>query len=235
MLGGLALGVVPLWGCPAEQLGVDVPRGGPDAISQEDLQRDVFLFEDPEFKGQRGPGNQGAALAALRLQDRLQQMHLLPAFGDGYSLPVEGGGAVVCGRKDGKGDQGVVLIALDLGSGARGGALPYAAAISLAKAFDVPQQPAQTVVICGAPAVGGLEAYAANPALQASSTKALFVVGPLDDKASAEAAGAAMGAIPTRRVTMTGALPPEDRADDLDYRDVVVQVKALHGLLVGAF
>lgn len=38
-----------LLGCPAEQLGVELPEGGPQAISQEDLQRDTFGLrkEDP--------------------------------------------------------------------------------------------------------------------------------------------------------------------------------------------
>jgi hypothetical protein len=30
--------------CPAERLGVEIPRGGPASISQEDLQRDTWAF-----------------------------------------------------------------------------------------------------------------------------------------------------------------------------------------------
>lgn len=34
--------MLALAGCPVEQLGIEMPPGGADAISQEDLQRDVF-------------------------------------------------------------------------------------------------------------------------------------------------------------------------------------------------
>lgn len=227
-----------LGGCPAEQLGVDVPRGGVDSISQEDLQRDVFLFEDPQLPGERSPGKAGAPVAAQRLQDRLQQMHLLPAFGAGYSLPVptvdgEEGAALVCGRRDGAGSEGVVVIALDEGKGARAGALPLAAAISLAKAFDVPAKPAQTVVICGGPAAGALAAYAANPALPAERTRALIVLGPVDDGPLVEEPGPAVGGLQSVRLRAQAEPDVEDRADDLDYRRVVGTVQALYEVVVG--
>lgn len=227
-----------LWGCPAEQLGVDVPKGGVEAISQEDLQRDVFLFEDPQLAGGRAPGSAGAPVAAQRFMDRLQQMHLLPAFGEGYSLPVPGpegqeGAALVCGRRDGAGSDGVVVLALDTGQGARAGALPLAAAISLAKAFDVPTRPDETVIICGGPASGALEAYAANPALPPERTRALLLLGPVDDGPLVEEPGPTVGGLSSTRLRAASSLGAEDRADDLDYRRVVGTVQALYEVVVG--
>jgi len=218
-------------GCPAAQLGVDVPRGGPDAISQEDLQRDTFLFEDPALAGGRGPGQPGATLSAQRFEERLQQMHLLPAFGDGYRVPAGEGAWLICGRRDGKGDEGAVLVALDAGQGARAGAVPLAAAISVAKAYDVPAAPAHTVVICGGPSETSLAAYSANPPLPPERTRGLLIVGPLDTTAGVPEVGPEVGGVRSQRVRVALEEDIGDQADTVEFRGLVAPVRGLYGEL----
>ena len=57
--------------CKAETLGIEVPRGGPESVQMEDLQRDTFLLtQAPDAAGRRAI-----------LERRLAEMHTLPAFG----------------------------------------------------------------------------------------------------------------------------------------------------------
>ncbi len=102
-----------LLACKASSLGVDVPRGGPEAISQEDLQRDVFMLTERGMEDRRA-GTPGGEEAARRVVDRMQQMHLLPAFGEAYSRP----GGLICGQKDGRSGKAVLVAAEERGSGA---------------------------------------------------------------------------------------------------------------------
>ncbi|NOY24263.1 MAG: hypothetical protein GXP62_00160, partial [Oligoflexia bacterium] len=136
----LGLGLAALVGCPAEQLGVELPRGGPDAISQEDLRRDTWLLARASAHT-TSPNQAGAVIA-----QRLSQMRLLPAFGGEWTRTT-GGGLAVCGRKDGV-QKSVLLVVAQGDPTTVDGALAWAGLVSLAKGWDQPGQPTRTRVLC---------------------------------------------------------------------------------------
>ena len=116
--------------CPAEQLGIELPPCGADAISIEDLRRDVGLFAEATDKG-----------AAFR--ERMAQMQ----FGE---APSEGGPTLACTRRGQAGTLRVAAVApmmADLATGA-------AALVSLAKAWDLAGGPRAGVVACLELAIG---------------------------------------------------------------------------------
>lgn len=220
-----------LWlvACKAESLGVDVPRGGPDAVSQEDLQRDLWLLTEPALGGSRAPGSPGGSEAVARVQRRFEEMHLLPAFGESYVQP--GGAGVLCGLKDGRSGKALLVAAEDPGSGAAAAAA-VAALISLAKALDVPAPPEHTWALCVWPAQSGAAAYAAQPAFPLDQTRAVALLGPLGGAALAEAPGPALGTLPTTLWT-AGPVPEaaSDTMDRLDYRLLAQHVREIYGRL----
>lgn len=222
----LGLGLVGLSGCKAESLGVELARGGPDQISGEDLQRDVWLLMGP-VAASRAPGSPGNAEAAGRFEERLQQMHTLPAFGQSYRRSL-GQGWLVCGQKDGRSDRGLLFFAEDGGAGVRGGALPVASLISLAKAADILEPPTHTLLFCGAFGPGGLDAYALQPAFPLAKTLQIAEVGPLGDADVTGSPEAPLGGAPRQRYS-TGPRPgdggPEDRAEAVDFRRVSDQLR----------
>ncbi len=114
--------------CPAERLGVEIPKGGIDAISAEDVQRDTYAMTRP--------GEDPGAVFGRRLA----QMHLPP--------PLEGAGRV-CGRRGGEGADRVIVAPwpTDVASAAQAAAL-----ISLAKGWDGQAPPARTTWLCVAKA-----------------------------------------------------------------------------------
>lgn len=187
---------------------MEVPRGGVESISQEDLRRDVHLHvqateAEPGTGGEPGarvpvsPGSGSGPepeLAAF-VRHRFRQMHLLPAFGDDH-LRAAGEDAHVCGLREGRGQGaqkgqrsggqrsggqrsgGRWVVALDGGTGADRGASPVAVAISLAKGGDVPTPPERTALICRA-APGRVADLLASPPRPWSSVEALLLLGPL--------------------------------------------------------
>ena len=80
---------------------------------------------------------------------RLQQMRMVPGFGRSWDAPLDGGGLLVCGRKDGAGPGSTVVLARDPGSPGVGGPVDLAALISLAKAYDTRQRLPASLVLCG--------------------------------------------------------------------------------------
>lgn len=200
--------------CKAESLGVEVPRGGREAVSQEDLSRDTWMFLD----GEAGP-----------FESRLQQMHALPAFGSAWRPPT--GSGVVCGLKTGRGGEGVVVGARVAGRGAQGDALPRAVVVSLAKSWDVPEPPPLTLVFCAFEGRAGLDAYAREPAFPLDRTRAVVLVGPLAAGLVEFTDGTPLG---TARVVEVGAgnAPgtgaEDDRPEKVDYRVLAEQVRAIH-------
>lgn len=111
--------------CPAEQLGIELPAGGPKSINQEDLKRDVFLLTRP--------GDDAGATFARRLE----QMNV---------DALDRGEGRVCGRKAGEKGPARVLVApwpADVGS-----AVDAAVLISLAKGWDGPQPVPRETWLC---------------------------------------------------------------------------------------
>lgn len=106
-----------LWllGCPAEMLGIPVPKRGPDAISMDDLVRDVAKLSEGETASAE---DQRLAF----LDERWRQMRLVP----------EEGGR--CGRQPGP--TKLLVRADGWTAGEVRTFTPAAVAISIAKAFD---------------------------------------------------------------------------------------------------
>ena len=213
-----------LLACKAESLGVDVPHGGPDAISQEDLQRDVFMLTERGLED-RSPTTRGGTEAHRRVSERLQQMHLLPAFGDAYDRP----GGLLCGQKEGRSGKGVLVAAEDSGSGAASAAA-VAAIISLGKAFDVRDTPTDTLIFCAWPATGGLEAWLTQPAMPMADLRRVILLsnlaGPIQTADQPPVQGR-----PTTRVS--GLAPADnDTMDRLDYRALEAAVGDIYALVV---
>lgn len=222
------LPLLALAGCPAEQLGVQVPRGGVASVSQEDLQRDAWLLASLEDRGGRAPGTPGAEEAAVSVAKRLGQMHLEPGFGGDWRRPAAGD-FNVCGRREGAGGS-VLVVALDEGTGAETGAVPVAALISLAKAVDVPRGDGPTAVFCRVRGEAGLEQLLVTPPLPLETMDRILLLGPFGD-GTLEATPVTVGSRDALRVT-TGTRPfhgtPEDGLARLDYRRVEANVRAFH-------
>ena len=112
--------LMTLLSCKAESLRVDVPRGGPMSISQDDLRRDQWMRSRLE-------GQEAQAWLLRRLGEmRLEQVSSTPGS--------------ICGGKPG----GEKTIWAQSG-GDLEGSLRTAAAISLAKGTDAPDAPCPLV------------------------------------------------------------------------------------------
>ncbi len=132
-----ALAALLLTGCPAERLGVPLPPRGLQAISQEDLQRDLFHLLEAGDAHRRHPE------APTWVAQRLEQMGLEP-------VPIDVHGAN-CGRREGRGDGQLLFLASTSSAGAELAALPDAALISLAKSTDGLGPPARELLFCSCP------------------------------------------------------------------------------------
>ena len=214
-------------GCRAETLGVEVPRGGPDAISVEDLQRDARALLGPD--GVRRPGTPGHRAVTGHFAQRLQQMRMLPGFGREWQTPLEDDGLLVCGMKDGSTEMGVVVLARDPGDGAARGPVDLAGLVSLAKAYDTPARPAATLVICGQfsgdmpPTLGGRPPV---PASQRSG--AVVVVAGLGGGVGPPSPGPELGSGGETVQWPGGAGPAAATLDAVDYRVVASDLEALY-------
>lgn len=226
--------VALLAGCKAELLGVELPRGGPEAISVEDLQRDTFALTTPD--GSRLVGEPGHRAAVGHFGQRLQQMKMLPGFGQDWQRDLPDGGVVVCGRKDGAGEGAVLALALDPGTGVRSGPLSLAAAVSLAKAFDTPHPPPRALLVCGQFAgVGPARLDAGAPVPKGTVTGPVLLLTGFGGDPQAD--GDAPLGLPggwTGRPWPGGAVDPAlpDAQDQIDYRVVAGQVRRLHAAVM---
>jgi hypothetical protein len=162
-----------LLGCKAESVGVEVPRGGPDAISMADLQRDTFILEAEKSGRTAGTARPSAAWASFG--DRLRQMKTVPAYGRSYRDTA--GAKVVCGRKDGKSSETVVIAAYDDPSEPGRSTTAMAMVISLAKAWDVRQPPARTLLFCAWEGDAGLAAFSERPPIPAENIVSGVILG----------------------------------------------------------
>mgnify|MGYP003951883169 CR=1 FL=1 len=201
-------------GCKAESLGVDLPKGGVDAVSQEDLKRDMWLMNPPTDP--RGV-----------FVSRIQQMHALPAFGQAYTAD----GGLVCGQKDGAlpsggdaSDLGAVVIGVPLGSDALGDAMAIAALISLAKTHDTVEPPPKTLLFCLWDLEDGVQRLLAQPPVPIDSIQAIVALGPLwSGTVQIEEQDAVQG-IRSLSVGSDGLRNTQDR-DAIDYRGFADRVQ----------
>lgn len=160
-------------GCKAESVGVEVPKGGPDAISMADLQRDAFILEAE--KKDRAPGKPRPSAAWASFGDRLRQMKTVPAYGRSYRDT--GGAKVVCGRKDGRAGETVLIGAHDDPADPGRSTTAMAMVISLAKAWDVRRPPARTLLFCAWEGDAGRSALAERPPIPAENIVGGVILG----------------------------------------------------------
>jgi len=128
--------------CPAEQLGIDLPRGGPGAISHDDLRHDVpILVASPE----------------ATFVHRMGQMQF---------VSIESADGLVCARR-GEGNP-ITLVATWPASADE--ATAAAALISMGKAWDLSGGPKRQIDMCirRQGAVGHIDigALAAGPLIE---------------------------------------------------------------------
>lgn len=201
--------------CPAEQLGVELPRGGAQAISQEDLRRDAWLLQREAEPG----------AAAAVVGQRLGQMRLLPGFGGDW-VRREDHGLAACGRKDGAGQRVLLVIATgDPASAA--GALDWAGLVSLAKGWDLPGVPPRSRLLCVTTEAAATEALLAAPPVPAAQLGAVVRLGALHG--GEPTLSGPVGQPPTWTLG-TPAAPPE-ALGAVDYRQVEAAVRQALALL----
>jgi len=212
--GALLAGLLLLpTGCPAEQLGVELPRGGPQAISHEDLQRDTWLLGRAADPAQQ----------ARTLGERLGQMRMLPAFGSDWARPAPAG-ALVCGRKEGRATQvGLVVAVGDPATPA--GAATWAGLVSLAKGWDLPGQPDRTRILCAVSGPQGLAALLGAPPVPAAHIDATWILGPLDGPALQREAAPGPAGQAAVLLSAPGGAP--QGLGELDYRSLADRVREI--------
>ncbi|MFT5682298.1 MAG: hypothetical protein ACI8RZ_003216 [Myxococcota bacterium] len=207
-------------GCKAESLGVELPRGGRDNISQEDLQRDVWTLE------KIGDRAVGVEEAATHIQQRFQQMHTRPGFGRSYISKADEGGMVICAEREGQSAAPVLFLAEDPGQGAAAGAVPLAVLISAAKAFDVPGLHEQTAMLCALIGPGAVEHFLSQPPTPLDKVLSASIIGPVA-AADPVVETVRLGEIEALRYT-AGEIPDPDIMEAIDYREILTLTLAIY-------
>lgn len=212
-----------LLGCPAEWLRVPLPQGGVDALSMEDVQRDVWSLTQLD---DRRPGQPDHVQGVEITEQRLIQMHLLPGFGDKSYRAKAGEGLMLCGSRGGRSQRAVVVVALDAGQGASSAA-SVASVVSLAKTWDTPEPPAHTLVFCVVPG-SDLSPYLARPAVPLDDTELLLAIGPLTQAPLVEH-------VSDGHVTLGVAqIPDPDPMEALDLEGILDHTRAIRARLDAA-
>lgn len=225
------LALLLMLACDPADVGVVLPQGGPDAVTADDLRRDLWTYTDPRIGG-RAPGSSGARRVAQAVAQQFQRAHLRPAFGDGYQKDLGAEhGELVCGVRPGGGAGAVAVVALDPGVGVMS-AVPIAGLVALTRAFDGVDSLDRTFIFCLLPESGGLDGYVAHPPHPLSTTSQLVILGSLTGQVHQRSAGPSLAGI-SSEIWHTGPLAPE-LADDmgrLDYEAVVTQVRTVFSKL----
>jgi len=215
MVFGLLLSMVS---CDAETLGIHVPRGGRDMLHPSVFKRDLWRMTDPRIGG-RVPGSSGARRVAKYIAERLESQNLKPVFEGSYRRDLgKNVGEMVCGVRQGSGEDALVVAALDPGIGTLS-AIPIAGILSLAATFDAPDAPMHSIYLCVLPEAGGLTRLATRGPVNYQRVLETFIIGTLSGATLKEEAGPALG--PVQSVLLhTGplAIDMTDDIGQLDYR-----------------
>jgi len=195
--------------CPAEQLGIELPPGGAEAISHEDLRRDTrMLMEGP---------------AATRFVERLGQMQMTateaPVGTPAGTTCAARGPVSAAGGAANPGGAPTTLLVAPFPSDADT-ATAAAALVSVAKAWDLAGGPTRRMTLCVLPAGAALGEVAAALGPE------VLVVGPLASGQATFTPGADHAA--------TFAADPADPtrpAERVNYTDIQARVKTLFGRL----
>lgn len=225
----LTLGAL-LLSCKAESLGIELPRGGLEAISQEDLQRDVqtlsTLYAASETAALRSPE------AAQKIAARLRDMHTIPGFDQNY-LQDSGKDSNVCAIKEGRLLPAHLVIALDEAQGAGRSASPVAILISLAKSHDQRGRSERSTVFCRL-APGGTQALLDHPPLPWDQIDGILLLGPMGPGAL-QVIESLFGDRVALLASTTGSAmeSAQDRMELLDFRLVQEHTRTLYGHVRG--
>ena len=213
-----------LLACPAEQLGVTLPAGGVEAMSNEDLQRDVWALSRGELLDRR-VGSPGHVRGLERIGERLRQMHTLPAVGEAGLVPV-GEGFNLCTVQKGKSQEHVLLSTTDEGFGAFQSASGIAGLIGLAKTFDGAARPPHSVLFFVFAGEEGRSHFLQNPVVPQTSIRSWIELGPLGSPGKIEKR-AREGSVVLRSPE-----PSEEKSpgleQDLDFRILLEQLREVH-------
>jgi len=209
--------VASLIGCPAEQLGVELPRGGVGALSMEDITRDVMMLSSSRDR-------------LRNIERRLQDMRTLPAFGRSY-LRVVDGEEILCGRRDGglgqHSQEAIVVLALDTAVDDRDGASQVAGLISLAKVFDMHEPPKLSMIFCVTSEEGGTDRYYASPPVPLENTVVLYTLGRFGGSSGSEVTRTE-GETPSGGDLVHMQFGVESSPAQLDFHTILNSVSSLH-------
>ena len=210
--------------CDAETLGIHVPRGGRAMLHPSVFKRDLWRMTDPRIGG-RVPGSSGARRVAQYIAERLESQNLRPVFDGAYRRDLgKNVGEMVCGVRQGSGEDAVVVAALDPGIGTLS-AIPIAGVLSLAATFDAPVAPMHSIYFCVLPEAGGLARLATRGPVDYQRVLETFIIGTLSGSSLKEEPGPALG--PVQSVLLhTGplAIDMTDDIGQLDYRVLIGSV-----------
>ena len=217
-----------LLACPAEQLGVTLPAGGVEAMSNEDLQRDVWSLSRAELKDRR-VGTPGHRLGVERIASRFQQMHTLPAIGEA-GMQVAGDGFNLCMVQKGKSQEHVLLSTTDHGHGAYQSASGVAGLIALAKTFDGAERPPHSVLFCVFAGEEGQAVFESEPVVPWDTVRTRIAVGPLGSPGELVVSKEEHGGLFIRSPEPSEAKSP-GLEEDLDFRMVLTQLREIHAVI----
>ena len=195
------------------------------------VKRDLWRLTDPRIGG-RAPGSSGARRVAQYIADRFEANGLKPGFSGSFRQDLgQNIGEMICGVRQGSGDQAVVVIAMDPGIGILS-ALPVAGLISLASTFDAPDAPMHSMHFCVLPAAGGLTGFATRGPVAYQYVLESFTIGTLTGGRLQDEAGPALG--PVRSVLLHSGPLPADMSEDigqLDYDMVIGRLNEIYSRL----
>ena len=214
--------------CDAESLGVEVPRGGPDAMEPATIKRDLWRMTDPRIGG-RVPGSSGARRVSQYVAERFQRIGLQPAFKNGYRHDLGSmTGEMVCGVRRGAWDQAILISALDPGIGTLS-AIPVAGLISLSSGFVSPDAPMHSLYFCVLPEAGGFAGFPARSPIPSGQLLDAFLIGTLTGDALDESSGPVIGPIQSH-LLHSGPLPSDVSQDlgQLNYQKIRARLADIH-------
>lgn len=215
-------------GCDAASLGVDLPQGGTDSIQPANIKRDLWKLTDPRLGG-RVPGSSGARLVAKQIAKRFEYSGLAPAFDGRFRRELGTNvGEMICGVHMGSGDQAVLMLALDPGIGTLS-AIPMAAMINVAHAFDTVEAPMHSMYFCVVPESGGLTGFTRTSPVALGQVVEIFIIGTLTGETMVAQTGPVLGPLRTT-LLHTGPLDwnVSDDIGQLDYARISEQLDAVY-------
>jgi len=198
--------------CNAEDVGVRVPRGGPEMVDSATIKHDLWRITDPRIGG-RVPGSSGARRVSQFIAERFESNGLAPAFDDGFRHDLgNAAGEMVCGMRKGAWDQAVLVVALDPGIGTLS-AIPVAGLISLSAAFVAPEAPMHSIYFCVLPEAGGFSGFPTRSPVPSGQLLDAFLIGTLTGKTLATSPGPLIG--PIRSQLLQSGPLAEDLPNDI--------------------